>query len=200
MSGITDFLKKDISFKGKPSRKAQAETPKPESEAPTAEAQAPKPEDAPKSKNKKASRKPNLSLKRNVSLKPKRAPKPEGAPKPKRSAKPKLPAKPKMSLSLPKPSRKPRRSSSSSAGRHKQIVGLKIGSSQLAAAVVVNNGSPKLLKAARHTLPPDVVAGGEVRDAAALAQEIEAFFQAADLPRKNVRLGIGSSRTGVRVF
>ena len=105
-----------------------------------------------------------------------------------------------MSLSLPKRTRKPRKASAHSGTRHKQVVGLKIGSSQLAAAVVVNNGSPKLVKAARHALPADVVAGGEVRDPAALAHEIEVFFQAADLPRKNVRLGIGSSRTGVRVF
>jgi type IV pilus assembly protein PilM len=45
-----------------------------------------------------------------------------------------------------------------------------------------------------------VVIGGEVRDAEALTTEISAFFQTADLPRKNVRVGIGSSRTGVRVF
>lgn len=87
-----------------------------------------------------------------------------------------------------------------SNGRLKQVVGLSIGASELAAAVVVNNGRPKLVKAARHTLPPDVVAAGEVRDSEALANEIAAFFSAADLPRKNVRLGIGSSRTGVRVF
>ena len=39
-----------------------------------------------------------------------------------------------------------------------------------------------------------------MRDSEVLANEIAAFFDAADLPRKNVRLGIGSSRTGVRVF
>ena len=39
-----------------------------------------------------------------------------------------------------------------------------------------------------------------MRDSEALANEISAFFSAADLPQKNVRLGIGSSRTGVRVF
>ena len=87
-----------------------------------------------------------------------------------------------------------------SGGRHKQVVGLSIGASQLSAAVIVNNGRPKLVKAAQHTLPPDVVSGGEVRDSEALANEITAFFTEADLPRKNVRLGIGSSRTGVRVF
>jgi type IV pilus assembly protein PilM len=150
VSGITDFLKKDVSFKRKPSTTV---------EAPKAEATAPKQEETPK----------NESPKRGLS-RPKRAPKQR------------------------------KTSSTTSGGRHKQLVGLSIGSSELAAAVVVNNGSPKLLKAARHTLPPDVVAGGEVRDSEALANEIAAFFSAADLPRKNVRLGIGSSRTGVRVF
>jgi type IV pilus assembly protein PilM len=96
--------------------------------------------------------------------------------------------------------KQPKVSSASGGGRHKQLVGLSIGASQLSAAVVVNNGSPKLVKTAQHTLPPDVVVGGEVRDSDALANEISAFFSAADLPRKNVRLGIGSSRTGVRVF
>ena len=96
--------------------------------------------------------------------------------------------------------KQPKVTSGSGGGRHKQLVGLSIGASQLSAAVVVNNGSPKLVKAAQHALPPDVVVGGEVRDSEALANEISAFFSAADLPRKNVRLGIGSSRTGVRVF
>jgi type IV pilus assembly protein PilM len=77
---------------------------------------------------------------------------------------------------------------------------LSVGASQLSAAVIVNNGRPKLVKTAVRALPPDVVAGGEVRDSEALSNEITAFFTEADLPRKNVRLGIGSSRTGVRVF
>jgi type IV pilus assembly protein PilM len=144
VSGITDFLKKDLSFKRKPSAKA---------EAPPAKEETTK-DEAPKGG-------------RSV---PKRAPKQRKA------------------------------SSALSGGRHKQLVGLSVGASELAAAVVVNNGSPKLVKAARHALPSDVVAGGEVRDSEALANEIAAFFSAADLPRKNVRLGIGSSRTGVRVF
>ena len=149
MSGITDFLKKDLSFKRKPSATAEAST---------VETTTPEHEEAPK----------NESAKRDSA--PKRAPKQRKS------------------------------SSANSGGRHKQLVGLSIGASELAAAVVVNNGSPKLVKAARHTLPPDVVAGGEVRDSEALANEIAAFFSAADLPRKNVRLGIGSSRTGVRLF
>jgi type IV pilus assembly protein PilM len=154
VSGLSEFLKKDISFKRKPSAKAEAESPKAEATATTQEK-------TPKAK----------APKRNVSL-PKRAPK----------------------------QKKVASTKASSGGRHKQLVGLSVGASQLAAAVVVNNGRPKLVKAARHTLPPEVVVGGEVRDSEALANEIAAFFSAADLPRKNVRLGIGSSRTGVRVF
>jgi type IV pilus assembly protein PilM len=142
---LTEFLKKDLSFKRKPSPNAEAT-------APTQE----------KTEQKE-------SPKRNVSL-PKRTPK-------------------QAKTAVPR-----------SNGRHKQVVGLSIGASELAAAVVVNNGRPKLVKAARHTLPPDVVAAGEVRDSEALANEIAAFFSAADLPRKNIRLGIGSSRTGVRLF
>jgi type IV pilus assembly protein PilM len=144
VSVITDFLKKDISFKRKPSTKV--------------EAAAPTQEETPKTES------------------------------------------PKRSMSLPKRAPKQRKSPAVSGGRHKQVVGLSIGASELAAAVVVNNGHPKLVKAARHPLPADVVAAGEVRDSEALANEIAAFFSAADLPRKNVRLGIGSSRTGVRVF
>jgi type IV pilus assembly protein PilM len=158
VSGISEFLKKDISLKRKPS--AQAETKEPSAEAPTTETKAQK------------------------------TPEAEKAPK-------------KRSLALPKRAPKQKKSESekaTSGGRHKQLVGLSVGASQLSAAVVVNNGRPKLVKAARHPLPPDVVVGGEVRDSEALANEIAAFFAAADLPRKNVRLGVGSSRTGVRVF
>ena len=167
MSGITEFLKKDLSFKRKPSSKAEPEaktevereSTKAEAASPATETTATTQEKTPKTKS------------------------------------------PKRSLSLPKRPAKQRKSSGgSSGGRHKQVVGLSVGGSQLAAAVVVNNGSPKLVKAARHTLPPDVVVGGEVRDSEALSNEIAKFFDQADLPRKNVRLGIGSGRTGVRVF
>jgi type IV pilus assembly protein PilM len=144
VSGITDFLKKDLSFK--------------RTQSATAETAAPTEEETP---NNEA---------------------------------------PKTSVSAPKRAPKQKKTASAPGGRLKQVVGLSVGASELAAAVVVNNGSPKLVKAARHTLPPDVVAGGEVRDSEALANEIAAFFSAADLPRKNVRLGVGSSRTGVRVF
>jgi type IV pilus assembly protein PilM len=155
------MLKKDISFKHKPSAKAETKAAKSETKAAKAE---------------------TPSTKTDAT-----APTQETTPK-------------KRSLSLPKRAPKQKTMSTSTNGRHKQVVGLSVGASQLAAAVVVNNGRPKLVKAARHTLPPEIVVGGEVRDSEALANEIAAFFSAADLPRKNVRLGIGSSRTGVRVF
>ena len=154
MSGITDFLKKDISFGRKPAAKAEAKAPK---------------------QSKKATPKDESSNGATATTQ----------------------------VSAPKAAKKQRKTATAGNGggsRHKQVVGLSIGASQLAAAVVANNGHPKLVKAARHTLPPDVVVGGEVRDAEALANEISTFFHDADLPRKNVRLGIGSSRTGVRVF
>ena len=160
MSGFSEMLKKDISFKRKPSAKAETKAAKTEI---TAKAETP-------------------SAKTEAT-----ATTQETTPK-------------KRSLSLPKRAPKQKTMSASTNGRHKQVVGLSVGASQLAAAVVVNNGRPKLVKAARHTLPPEIVVGGEVRDSEALANEIAAFFSAADLPRKNVRLGIGSSRTGVRVF
>jgi len=203
VSGISEFMKKDISFKRKPSAKAETKAEKTaakattaEPEAPSAEAAATTQENAPK----KRSLSPKLSL-------PKRAPKQEKAPKaettPSAEDTPQAEKAPKQKRSLSLPKRTPKQknvSSTNTNGRHKQVVGLSVGASQLAAAVVVNNGRPKLVKVARHTLPPEIVVGGEVRDSEALANEIAAFFSAADLPRKNVRLGIGSTRTGVRVF
>jgi type IV pilus assembly protein PilM len=208
VSGISEFMKKDISFKRKPSTKA-ADT---AAKATTAEAETPATEtEATQQKApKKRSLSPKLSLPTRAPKQEKvpqdkaapsseDTPKAEEAPKKKRSAslKPNLS---KPNLALPKRAPKEKVASSSTNGRHKQVVGLSIGASQLSAAVVENNGRPKLIKAATHTLPPEVVVSGEVRDSEALANEIAAFFSAADLPRKNVRLGIGSSRTGVRVF
>jgi type IV pilus assembly protein PilM len=112
----------------------------------------------------------------------------------------------KLSDLLPK--RKPsgtasaRPVSNSSRGktRMKDVVGVKVGSSQLAAAEVVNNGVSKLVKVAREPLEPGVVVAGEVRDIAALGRALDEFFRKHDLPRKNVRLGIGTNRVGVRVL
>jgi type IV pilus assembly protein PilM len=188
VSGITDFLKKDISFKKKQSPQAESPAPKAESPAPETQSAAPETESpapqAPPAAQPESTTNPEEKAQQKAS-----------------SSKRSLSLKRGPSLSLPKPARKQKKSGApSSGGRHKQLVGLSIGASQLSAAVVVNNGRPKLVKAATHPLPADVVAGGEVRDPEALANEISAFFDAADLPRKNVRLGIGSNRTGVRVF
>jgi type IV pilus assembly protein PilM len=178
---MTAFLKKDLSLKRKPTAKAPAA--KPETKATKAETTASTQAKAPKFLKK------DLSFKRKPKAKAEtQSPQTETT----ASTEEKAPKK-----ASPKQRKAP---AAHSSGRHKQVVGLSIGASQLSAAVVVNNGRPKLVKAARHTLPPDVVAGGEVRDSEALSNEIAAFFAAADLPRKNVRLGIGSSRTGVRVF
>ena len=64
----------------------------------------------------------------------------------------------------------------------------------------MNNGSARLLSVAREALEPGVVIGGEVRNIPALAKALDDFFTRNDLPRKNVRLGIGTNRVGVRVL
>ena len=79
-------------------------------------------------------------------------------------------------------------------------VGVKVGASQIAAAEVHNNGGSKIVKLAREPLESGVVVGGEVRDIPALARALDEFFKKHDLPRKGVRLGIGTNRVGVRVL
>ena len=82
----------------------------------------------------------------------------------------------------------------------KELVGLKIGTSQLAAARVSNNGSARLVALARTPLSPGVVAGGEIRDRSALALALNDFFEHSGLPRDSVRLGLATNRIGVRVL
>jgi type IV pilus assembly protein PilM len=79
-------------------------------------------------------------------------------------------------------------------------VGVKVGASQIAAAEVHNNGGSKIVKLAREPLDAGVVVGGEVRDIPALARALDEFFKKHDLPRKGVRLGVGTNRVGVRVL
>jgi type IV pilus assembly protein PilM len=84
--------------------------------------------------------------------------------------------------------------------RNPQLVGLKIGSSQLSAAVVSNNGAARVSKLVREPLDEGLVVAGEVRDHVGLAAALDGFFARHDLPRKGVRLGIASTRIGVRAF
>ncbi len=87
------------------------------------------------------------------------------------------------------------------AGRGRRILGLKIGASQIAAAVVQENeGRHDLVQLVRTPLAAGVVVDGEVRDRAALADALRTLFTENDLPRNNVRLGIASNRIGVRTI
>jgi type IV pilus assembly protein PilM len=103
------------------------------------------------------------------------------------------------------PKRKPGSSSKPKVAAKKKkakqdYVGVKVGASQIAAAEVHNNGGSKIVKLAREPLDPGVVVGGEVRDIAALGRALDEFFKKHDLPRKGVRLGVGTNRVGVRVL
>jgi type IV pilus assembly protein PilM len=81
-----------------------------------------------------------------------------------------------------------------------EVVGLKIGASQLAASRVANNGSARLLQLARGPLPSGIVVSGEVRDIPALAAALDEFFRTHKLPRRGVRVGVATNRIGVRSF
>src|SRR6059058_4868927 len=104
----------------------------------------------------------------------------------------------------PKKARKPGVPKPSSAkkkrAKKQEIVGLKVGASQIAASRVLNNGGPgaKLVQLARVPLEPGIVVGGEVRDVPALAAALDRFFTEHKLPRRGIRLGIGTNRIGVR--
>jgi type IV pilus assembly protein PilM len=82
----------------------------------------------------------------------------------------------------------------------RELVGLKIGATQLAVARISNNGSPKLRQLARQSLPQGIVGDGEVRDVPALAAGLQEFFTVNNLPRRGVRLGIATNHVGVRIF
>jgi type IV pilus assembly protein PilM len=113
-------------------------------------------------------------------------------------------------LKRPKRAKKPAASNGSGAKQARalprktktkgELVGLKIGATQLAASRVANNGSPHVLQLAREDLPAGVVAGGEVRSVSALASELDEFFTKHELPRRGVRLGVATNRIGVRAF
>lgn len=97
--------------------------------------------------------------------------------------------------------RTPKPSSKSKRPKKQEIVGLKVGASQIAASRVVNDGSEaKLVQLARTSLAPGIVVAGEVRDVPALGQALDRFFTDNKLPRHGIRLGIGTNRVGVRTL
>jgi type IV pilus assembly protein PilM len=110
--------------------------------------------------------------------------------------------KKQVGFSLPALSLPRRGSGRGGKGGHaaKNLVGLKIGASQLAAARISNNGVAELQQMAREPLAAGIVVGGELRDPDALGDALKVFFAKNKLPRKGVRLGIASNRIGVRIF
>jgi type IV pilus assembly protein PilM len=94
----------------------------------------------------------------------------------------------------------PRAARTGGLKRKKRLVGLKIGSSQLAAARVVNNGSADLVQVVREPLEAGIVVGGEPRQPDELANALRDFFKKHKLPRTGVRLGIANNRIGVRTL
>ncbi|MEO5632266.1 type IV pilus assembly protein PilM [Gaiella sp.] len=102
--------------------------------------------------------------------------------------------------------RKPNRTSKdkgrpSRSKKGRTVVGLKIGASQIAAAVVnKSDEGHELVGLARRPLASGIVVDGEVRDHDALAMALKSFFDEEKLPRKDVRIGVSSNRIGVRTF
>jgi type IV pilus assembly protein PilM len=84
--------------------------------------------------------------------------------------------------------------------KNQRLVGLKIGASQLAAAVVSNDEVPEVQQLARTPFEPGVIVDGEVRDEDALADALKSFFAEASLPTRGVRIGLASNRIGVRTL
>ena len=93
-----------------------------------------------------------------------------------------------------KPAAKPKRA------KKEELVGLKVGASQIAASRVMNDHGARLLQLARTPLAPGIVVAGEVRDVPALGQALDSFFSEHKLPRRGIRLGIGTNRVGVRAL
>jgi type IV pilus assembly protein PilM len=96
--------------------------------------------------------------------------------------------------------REPRVAKERKDKRASRVVGLKIGASQLAAAQIVNNGSPELIEVVREPLEPGLVVSGEIRDTEGLGDAIKRFFELHKLPKNGVRLGVANNRIGVRIF
>jgi type IV pilus assembly protein PilM len=154
-------------------------------------------------------------LKKEISFRRKpnqpKAPKTVKQPKAKKAKEPKEPKElkpkrekgeraPKQRRELHLPTLRLPRGGARGSKRVKRLVGLKIGASQLAAARVVNNGSPELVQVARENLEQGLIVGGELREPELLADALRNFFRKHKLPRQGVRLGIANNRIGVRIF
>ena len=172
----TPFWKKDLSVSRKPKAEKAAKTPR-----------APKEKSAP-------------FWKKELSLGRKAKADPVDAPTEQLPAVAKTPLL-KRQLALPKLAL-PKLPSRGGGGGHsvKRLVGLKIGSSQLAAARISNNGIAELQQLVREPLASGVVVAGELRDPEALGAALKVFFARNKLPKKGVRLGIASNRIGVRIL
>jgi type IV pilus assembly protein PilM len=99
-------------------------------------------------------------------------------------------------------SRRPKSDRSGSASRGGgRAVGLEIGASQIAAAVIVDSaGRKELTQLARTPIEAGIVVDGEVRDTEGLASALRTFFDEHKLPRRDVRVGLASNRIGVRTI
>ena len=86
------------------------------------------------------------------------------------------------------------------SAKGEKLVGLKVGASQLSAAVVVNDETPEIVRLARTPFESGIVVDGEVRDVDALAASLKSFFADAKLPDRGVRIGVSSNRIGVRTL
>ena len=56
----------------------------------------------------------------------------------------------------------PARSSRQAKGKPRELVGVKVGATQISAAVVSNNGHAHLRRVARQSLPPGIIARGRM--------------------------------------
>lgn len=199
------LLKREISFKRKPKE------PKPK------QAKAPKRETAVVSEEKVPLLKREISFKRKAKRPSAEKPAPavdmpdtlaipagaavpetrEPEPAPAAEKIPLLKREIKLSRAKHKSSAKP-----AGGGAHKttRVVGLRIGSTQIAAAHIRNNGSAEVVQLARAPLDRGLIVGGEVREPEALAKALKAFFATHKLPKKDIRLGVASNRIGVRVL
>lgn len=175
-------------------------TPEPEPEPEVVALEEPEPEPEPVAP---AAEKVPL-LKREIRL---RRPKREKAPKAKPEPKAAAPAAEKVPL-LKREIHLGRRNKPAKAKREKRndthkitnVVGLRIGSTQVTAAHVRNNGSAEVLQLANLPLERGVIVAGEVREPVALAKALKTLFAQNKLPKKTIRLGVASNRIGVRVL